>query len=85
MRDVLVSNKTFAAIMRVYGVEDSRGKSSADAFEMFISLLAMRSGEYGLTQWARPTFLPLIQAAYTECWSMRYARYSPRYHRGQDS
>lgn len=60
--------------MCVYGVEDSQGKSSADAFEMFISLLAMRSGEYGLIQWAHPTFLPLIEAAYGECWSIRYAR-----------
>ncbi|EIM91708.1 uncharacterized protein STEHIDRAFT_151077 [Stereum hirsutum FP-91666 SS1] len=71
IRGVLVSNKTFAAIMRVYGVEDSNGKSSADAFEMFVSLLVEKSGEDGLKEWAGPTFLPLMRAAYGECGTLR--------------
>lgn len=69
-----MSNKTFAAIMRVYGVKNSNGKSSADAFEMFVSLLVEKSGENGLKEWAGPTFLPLIRAAYAECGTLRCAR-----------
>lgn len=59
--------------MRVYGVEDSGGKASADAFKMFISLLVEHGGENGLEQWAQPTFYPLIQAAYAECRTVKCA------------
>lgn len=79
-----MSNKTFAAIMRVYGVEDSNGKSSADAFEMFVSLLVEKSGEDGLKEWAGPTFLPLMRAAYGECGTLRCARIFFRTDLGRD-
>lgn len=79
-----MSNKTFTDIMRVYGVEDSNGKSSADAFEMFVSLLVEKSGQDGLKEWAGPTFLPLMQAAYAECGTLRCARIFTRTNLGRD-
>lgn len=69
-----MSNKTFTDIMCVYGVENSGGKSSADASEMFVSLLVEKSGEDGLKEWAGRTFLPLMRAAYAECGTLRCAR-----------
>lgn len=71
MRRALVSNATFNAIMGVYGIASKKGRTSADALEIFISLLVQVTGMERLEQWARPVFQP-SKVAYAACSSTRY-------------